>query len=123
MSAGPALPVPWNSIGPALTVLRRPPPLFEEFYRRSGSRISSDPHNHPPDVNPCAPGSDTVLCEDIAMMMTLTVLATLIAVPFLFGVLLAAALGGFIVLHFAADRVRALRCATAAMNPGRMDPE
>jgi hypothetical protein len=43
------------------------------------------------------------------MMMTLTVLTTLIAVPVLFGVLLAAALGGFMALHFAPDWMRGLR--------------
>jgi hypothetical protein len=43
------------------------------------------------------------------MMTTLTVLATLVAVPFLFGVLLAVGLGGVITLNFAPDWVRGLR--------------
>jgi hypothetical protein len=43
------------------------------------------------------------------MMTTLTVLATLVAVPFLFGVLLAVTLGGVMALHFAPDWVRAPR--------------
>ena len=64
-----------------------------------------DPHN----VNLFSSGSDTVLCEDTAMMTTLTVLATLVAVPFLFGVLLAVGLGGVMTLNFAPDWVRGLR--------------
>jgi hypothetical protein len=43
------------------------------------------------------------------MMTTLTVLATLIAVPFLLGVLLAIALGGVMTLNFVPDWVRGLR--------------
>ena len=43
------------------------------------------------------------------MMLTLTVLATLVAVPFLFGVLLAVALGGIMAIHFATDWVRGPR--------------
>jgi hypothetical protein len=43
------------------------------------------------------------------MMTTLTVLATLVAVPFLFGVLLAVALGGVMTLNFVPDWVRGLR--------------
>jgi hypothetical protein len=43
------------------------------------------------------------------MMTTLTVLATLIAVPLLLGVLLAVALGGIMTLIFAPDWVRRLR--------------
>ena len=43
------------------------------------------------------------------MMTTLTVLATLVAVPLLFGVLLAVALGGVITLNFVPDWVRGLR--------------
>jgi hypothetical protein len=47
------------------------------------------------------------------MMTTLTVLATLVAVPFLLGVLLAAALGGIMTLIFAPDWVRGLRSGSA----------
>ena len=43
------------------------------------------------------------------MMTTLTVLATLVAVPLLFGVLLAVALGGVMILNFVPDWVRGLR--------------
>jgi hypothetical protein len=48
------------------------------------------------------------------MMMTLTVLATLVAVPILFGVLLAVALGGIMALHFAADWVRGPRSGSGS---------
>jgi hypothetical protein len=65
-------------------------------------------------VNPSTPGSDTGVCEDAAMMMTLTVLATLVAVPILFGVLLAVALGGIMALHFAADWVRGPRSGSGS---------
>ena len=64
-------------------------------------------------VNPLASGSDTVLCEGTAMMTTLTVLATLVAVPFLFGVLLAVTLGGVMALHFALDWLRGPRSGSA----------
>jgi hypothetical protein len=64
-------------------------------------------------MNLVAAGSDTVLCEGTAMMTTLTVLATLVAVPFLFGVLLAVTLGGVMALHFAPDWVRAQRSGSA----------
>lgn len=47
------------------------------------------------------------------MMTTLTVLATLVAIPFLFGVLLAVTLGGVRALHFAPDWVRAPRSGSA----------
>lgn len=47
------------------------------------------------------------------MMTALTVLATLVAVPFLFGVLLAVTLGGVMALHFAPDWVRAPRSGSA----------
>jgi gas vesicle protein len=45
------------------------------------------------------------------------VLATLAAAPFLFGVLLAVALGGYMTLQFAPDMVRGLRASSA---PRRM---
>ena len=64
-------------------------------------------------MNLIAAGSDTVLCEGAAMMTTLTVLATLVAIPFLFGVLLAVTLGGVMALHFAPDWVRASRSGSA----------
>ena len=47
------------------------------------------------------------------MMTTLTVLATLVAVPFLFRVLLAVTLEGVMALHFAPDWVRAPRSGSA----------
>ena len=53
-----------------------------------------------PGVNLSAPGSDTVMCEGGTVMTTLTVLAALVAAPFLFGVLLAVALAGVMALHF-----------------------
>jgi hypothetical protein len=43
------------------------------------------------------------------MTTTLTVLATLVAVPFLVGVLLAVGLGFFMALHFAAEWTRGFR--------------
>ena len=51
-------------------------------------------------MNPFALGSDTVLCRGGLDMTTLTVLAALVAAPFLFGVLLAIALAGVMALHF-----------------------
>jgi hypothetical protein len=51
-------------------------------------------------VNPFALGSDTVLCRGGLDMTTLTVLAALVAAPFLFGVLLAVALAVVMALHF-----------------------
>ena len=56
------------------------------------------------------------------MMTTLTVLATLVAVPFVFGVLLAVALGGIMALHFAPDWARgaALRVGAARRATGRI---
>jgi len=47
------------------------------------------------------------------MMTTLTVLATLVAVPFLFGVLLAVILGGVMALHFALAWLRGPRAGSA----------
>ena len=46
-------------------------------------------------------------------MTTLTVLAALAAAPFLFGVLLAVALGGYMTLQFAPDLMRGLRASSA----------
>jgi hypothetical protein len=40
------------------------------------------------------------MCEGGTVMTTLTVLAALVAAPFLFGVLLAVALAGLMALHF-----------------------
>jgi hypothetical protein len=68
-------------------------------------------------VNPSALGSDTVMCEGGTVMTTLTVLAALVAAPFLFGVLLAVALGGYMVVRFAPNLVSGLRATSA---PRRM---
>jgi hypothetical protein len=46
-------------------------------------------------------------------MTTLTVLAALVAAPLLFGILLAVALGGYMVLQFAPDLVHGLRASSA----------
>ena len=68
-------------------------------------------------MNPSALGSDTVMCEGGTVMTTLTVLAALVAAPFLFGVLLAVALGGYMVVRFAPNLVSGLRATSA---PRRM---
>ena len=68
-------------------------------------------------MNPSALGSDTVMCEGGTVMTTLTVLAALVAAPFLFGVLLAVALGGYMVVQFAPNLVSGLRATSA---PRRM---
>jgi hypothetical protein len=60
-------------------------------------------------VNPSAPGSDTGVCERGTVMTTITVLAALAAAPLLVGIVLAVALGGFMVVRFAPDLVRGLR--------------
>ena len=57
------------------------------------------------------------MCEGGTVMTTLTVLAALAAAPLLFGVLLAVALGGYMVGRFAPDLVSGLRASSA---PRRM---
>jgi hypothetical protein len=75
---------------------------------RAGKRAHS--------VNPFLSGSDTVMCEGTAMMTTLTVLATLVVVPLLFGVLLAIALAGVLMaLIFAPNWVRGLRSGSSTL--------
>jgi hypothetical protein len=85
------------------------PPLCREDALRSVAPAEGATGEKTPQVNLFSSGSDTVLCEDAAMMTTLTVLATLVAVPLLFGVLLAVALGAVMTLNFVPDWVRGLR--------------
>jgi hypothetical protein len=53
------------------------------------------------------------------MTTTLTVLATLVAVPFLIGILLAIGLGFFMALHFAAEWTRGLRSGSGLSRQDR----
>jgi hypothetical protein len=62
------------------------------------------------------------MCEGGIVMTTLTVLAALAAAPLLFGVLLAVALGGYMVVRFAPDWVSGPRASAAPYERGSQVP-